>query len=114
MNVRWGEHPWEEIRDYAEEGALAVAPFGSTEQHGPMLPLDTDIHIADRPHLVRRDRMVRPTLKVDSRPEWAWQTPELSEIGAFGDPCLASAELGDTWAQPVALFLKRLWEEPLE
>jgi len=258
MNVRWGEHPWEEIRDYAKEGALAVAPFGSTEQHGPMLPLDTDIHIAervavtgaeraweqfqipalvlpvmpvglashhmrfhgtltlqpetyitvvaevlacavehgfrrigvisghggnvpglqlgikkvihqyrddftlrialyqghqdaemrrmrrevmdgqpsegqlaihasrsetsetlaDRPHLVRRDRMVRPTLKVDSRPEWSWQTHELSETGAFGDPSLASAELGeklwDTWAQPVALFLKRLWEEPLE
>ena len=48
MNVNWGQHTWEEIRDYAREGALAVAAFGSTEQHGPMLPLDTDIHIAER------------------------------------------------------------------
>ncbi len=257
MNVRWGEHPWEEIRDYARDGALAVAPFGSTEQHGPMLPLDTDIHIAervalsgarrawedfripvlvlpvmpvglaahhmrfagtlclqpetyitmasevlacvvehgfrkiavisghggnvpglqlaikktiyqfrddfplrialfqghqdaemrkmrrdiwddqpsegqpaihasrsetsetlaDRPHLVRRDRMLRPTLEVESIPEWSWQTHELSETGAFGDPSLANAELGEklweSWAQPVALFLKRLWEAPI-
>jgi creatinine amidohydrolase len=258
MNVNWGQHTWEEIREYAREGALAVAPFGSTEQHGPMLPLDTDIHIAervavsgakrawdtfeipalvlpvmpvglashhmrfagtltfqpetyitvvsevlssavehgfrkiavisghggnvpglqlgikkvvhqyrddftlrialyqghqdaemqrmrkevmegqpsegqlaihasrsetsetlaDRPHLVRRKRMVRPELKVDSKPEWAWQTHELSETGAFGDPSMASAELGeklwDSWAEPVALFLKRLWDEPLD
>lgn len=258
MNVKWGEHTWEEIRDYAQQGALVVAPFGSTEQHGPMLPLDTDIHIAerwaldgaqrawerfgvpslvlpvmpfglalhhmgfpgtlslqpetyvaavaeilgcvvehgfrriavisghggnvpalelamqkvvhryarekplrialfrahqdapsaerrrallegepsegqpgihaarwetsetlaDRPHLVRREKMVRPTLKFPQVPEWTWQTHELSESGAFGDPSLASAALGERmwemWADAVALFLKRLWEAPLE
>ena len=257
MNVLWAEHPWEEIRDYAQQGALVVAPFGSTEQHGPMLPLDTDIHIAeknarsgaelvwersqipvlvlptmpvglaphhmrfagtltfqpetyvtlvselltcvvehgfhkialisghggnvpglklavskvvhqfrdaaplrialmeagkdplfrtlmgqvrdempdqgqpgihasisetsetlnDRPHLVRRDRMVRPTLKRQTVPEWHWQTHELTETGAFGDPSLARPEFGGkiwaAWAEAVAEFLKRLWDEPL-
>lgn len=257
MNVLWAEHTWEEIRDYVQQGALVVAPFGSTEQHGPMLPLDTDIHIAeknavsgaqlawerfqipalvlptmpvglathhmhftgtltfqpetyvtlvaellesvvrhgfqkigvisghggnmsglqlairkvvyayakdrplrialmqghqdplsrklfqeisaglpgegqpaihasrwetsetlnDRPHLVRRDRMVKPQLKVERIPEWSWQTHELSETGAFGDPSLATPEIGEkiwnAWAEATAMFLKRLWDEPL-
>ena len=47
-SVKWGEHPWEEIKQIAESGAVAVAPFGSTEQHGPMLPVDTDIRIAEK------------------------------------------------------------------
>lgn len=46
--LKWGECTWEELQEAAEQGALAVAPFGSTEQHGPMLPLDTDIHIAEK------------------------------------------------------------------
>ncbi|MGQ9732130.1 MAG: creatininase family protein [Candidatus Zipacnadales bacterium] len=46
--LKWGECTWEEVKAAAEVGAVVVAPFGSTEQHGPMLPLDTDIHIAER------------------------------------------------------------------
>ena len=46
--VRWGECTWEQVRAAAEDGAMAVAPFGSTEQHGPALPVDTDIHIAEK------------------------------------------------------------------
>lgn len=255
MNVLWAEHRWEAIKHYAEQGALVVAPFGSTEQHGPMLPLDTDIHIAerkarsgaelaweryripvlvlptmpvglaphhmhfagtltfepetyvslaaeiltcvvqhgfrkiavfsghggnfpglklaigkvvyqfrekmslrialmeadplfkklmtqirqempdegqpgihasiaetsetlnDRPHLVRRERMVRPTMKRTTVPEWRWQTHELTETGAFGDPSLAQPEFGEkiwnAWAESAAQFIKRLWEDPL-
>jgi len=255
--VMWGESTWEQVREAAEQGALAVAPFGSTEQHGPMLPLDTDIHIADRlaadgaryaeehfgiralvmptlpyglaahhmgfagtvtlrpetylavvadvlrcavrhgfhriavisghggnrpglelamsevvsecsdeqslrialfqghsdpefarlspeifhgepsegqpgihaarwetsetladrPHLVRRDRMTRPEMTRDTVPEWSWRTHELSETGAFGDPSLARADLGGrawaAWAEAVGKFLKRLADEPL-
>ena len=254
MNIRWAEHTWEEVRAAAREGALAVLPCGSTEQHGPMLPLDTDVRIAqrmaedgarvaweryqvralvlpvlpfglashhlafagtitfepetyitllaeilrsvvrhgfrriavvsghggnmpgidlamakivhefrdrmalrvaqfnghqdpefaarsremmqdqpseeqpgihasrwetsetlaDRPELVRRERMVRPTLKLAQVPEWTWMTHELSETGAFGDPSLAVAELGhrtwEAWAEAVGAFLKRLAE----
>jgi len=254
-SILWGDHSWEEIKQLAEAGALAVAPFGSTEQHGPMLPVDTDVRIAekvaaegamvaaeqhgvpvlvlptlpfglalhhmafagtvslqpetyvaavseilgcavkhgfrkiavisghggnepglklgitkvvhaspravrialyrgwgdpefakrraeafkdlppegqlafhasrpetagtlaDRPDLVRRDRMVRPELKVDQAPEWSWMTHELSETGAFGDPSLATAEIGHklwrAWAEAVGLFIKRVWETEL-
>ena len=255
--LKWGECTWEEVQAAAERGALAVAPFGSTEQHGPMLPLDTDIHIAekvaldgarvaaeehgvdclvmptmpyglalhhmrfagtvclapetyvaviadvlrcgvkhgfrkiavisghggnrpalelgmtkvvaesadqfplriamfqghqdpefakrsrelhqgepsegqpsihasrwetsetlaDRPDLVRKDRLQRPTLKRDSVPEWRWMTHDLSETGAFGDPTMARAELGEKmwaiWAEAFGLFLKRLAEQRL-
>ena len=36
---------WTEIKEAAEEGAVAVIPIGSTEQHGPHLPVDVDINI---------------------------------------------------------------------
>jgi len=257
MKIKWGEHTWEEIVEKAKTGAVVVSPWGSTEQHGPCLPLDTDIHnaeriandgarvanerygipvlvlptmpfglaphhmrfagtitlepetyiavvaevlrsvvkhgfrkiavisghggnesglqlgvrkvvmefldtsplrvaifqghrdphfaklrtelmkdeppegqlgihasrwetsktLADRPHLVRKDKLVRPVLKEKSVPEWTWMIDELSETGAFGDPTLARADLGErmwnAWAEAAALFIKRLWETPL-
>lgn len=36
-----------ELRDLLREGALALLPVGSTEAHGPHLPLDTDVLIAE-------------------------------------------------------------------
>lgn len=37
---------WEDLRELAREGAVALLPVGSTEAHGPHLPLDTDVIIA--------------------------------------------------------------------
>jgi creatinine amidohydrolase len=37
---------WPEARTAAEEGRLVILPVGSTEAHGPHLPLDTDTHQA--------------------------------------------------------------------
>jgi creatinine amidohydrolase len=254
-SIRWGDHTWEELAQIAQSGAVVVAPFGSTEQHGPMLPVDTDIHIAtrraadgaelatqrdgipvlvlptmpyglathhmsfagtislqprtylavvaeilssviahgfhkiavltghggntpglqlgltetvhtgslpeqrvyvalfqphrdpeyavclrashagepsepqpalhaaraetsqtlaDRPHLVRRDRMVTPTLNMAEQPEWTFALDEISATGATGDPSLARAEIGERrWkchAEAVARFIRRVWE----
>ncbi|MCE5238459.1 creatininase family protein [bacterium] len=258
MSLLWGEHTWEDVRDAAAQGAIVVAPFGSVEQHGPMLPVDTDVRIAqnlaeggarralelfglrtlvlptmpfglalhhmnfagtislqpetyvaviadvlrcvvqhgfrrigvitghggnepalklgieklvhefagrqtvriayfrghrdptfaelsrgiwkdepsegqpgihasrwetsetlaDRPHLVKRNRMVRPTHSRPDIPEWDWRTEEITVTGAFGDPSLARAELGEqcwaAWSEAVAQFLKRLADEPLD
>ena len=37
---------WEELSEDAAAGAVALVPVGSTEAHGPHLPLDTDVLIA--------------------------------------------------------------------
>lgn len=36
------DYTWPELGDYFAEESLAVIPLGSTEQHGPYLPLATD------------------------------------------------------------------------
>ena len=38
---------WEEVRDLPAEGAAALLPVGALEAHGPHLPLDTDVVIAE-------------------------------------------------------------------
>jgi len=71
--------------------------------------------LADRPHLVKREKMVRPTLKRTSSPAYCWRTDELSETGAFGDPSVATVELGEQlWEasiESVARFLVTISEE---
>ncbi len=37
---------WREARDYFARHPIALQPIGSTEPHGPHLPLDTDVTIA--------------------------------------------------------------------
>ena len=38
---------WEEVRDAAGPGSVAVLPVGAIEAHGPHLPLHTDVIIAE-------------------------------------------------------------------
>jgi creatinine amidohydrolase len=38
---------WPEVKELAEGGALALLPVGSTEAHGPHLPLNADVLIAE-------------------------------------------------------------------
>jgi creatinine amidohydrolase len=40
------ELSWPQIREFAEAGAAALLPVGSTEAHGPHLPLNVDVVIA--------------------------------------------------------------------
>ena len=37
---------WTEVRDFISDRTVAILPIGSTEPHGPHLPLDTDVTIA--------------------------------------------------------------------
>lgn len=46
MNVLAAEVPWPRIKALAEAGAWALLPVGSTEAHGPHLPLNVDVVIA--------------------------------------------------------------------
>lgn len=38
---------WEELAAVARQGAVALVPVGSTEAHGPHLPMATDVILAD-------------------------------------------------------------------
>lgn len=42
MSIFLGEQTWPEVKMAIEKGAVSVVPVGSTEQHGPHLPLETD------------------------------------------------------------------------
>jgi len=44
--ILYAEHTWPEIKEAIEKGKVALLPVGSTEDHGPHLPLETDIFIA--------------------------------------------------------------------
>lgn len=41
------KHTWPEARDLLDGRTVAILPIGATEPHGPHLPLDTDVTIAE-------------------------------------------------------------------
>jgi mycofactocin precursor peptide peptidase len=45
-NWALGDLAWPDVAERAADGALLAVPLGSTEQHGPHLPLSTDTDIA--------------------------------------------------------------------
>jgi creatinine amidohydrolase len=45
--VKLGDLAYPEVRSLVEAGAVALWPIGSTEAHGPHLPLGTDVLIAE-------------------------------------------------------------------
>lgn len=103
------EPPW--LRD-----VLAALPDeGGLRGHADLV--ETSLALADRPEKVRRDRIVRPRLKVDREPDWEWLTHELTDNGVLGDPTGANAELGQrVWEGAIADLcerLRRLWTTDL-
>ncbi len=46
-DVLLGQRTWQDARTLAREDRLVIVPVGSTEAHGPHMPLDTDTHQAD-------------------------------------------------------------------
>jgi len=45
--LRLADTTWERVRDLDRAAAVAILPTGATEAHGPHLPLDTDVTIAE-------------------------------------------------------------------
>jgi creatinine amidohydrolase len=62
----WGQMTWQGVRDLRSRGLdMAILPVGSTEQHGPHLPLETDTTLAEavaREVSARTSVVVLPTL----------------------------------------------------
>jgi creatinine amidohydrolase len=62
-----GDETWPELGEHFEENSLALVPLGSTEQHGPHLPLSTDHLIAEafaREVAERTGHLCTPTVTV--------------------------------------------------
>ncbi|QCJ48063.1 creatininase family protein [Haloprofundus sp. MHR1] len=65
------DQTWPELGEYVAEQSLAVVPLGSTEQHGPHLPLATDHLIAEslaRAATERTGHLCTPTINVGVSP----------------------------------------------
>src|SRR6476646_4706748 len=56
---RYEEFTWPEIRDAVAENRVAVLPVGTVEQHGPHLPLVTDVLTATEMSRMAVERMPR-------------------------------------------------------
>lgn len=72
---RLADLSWPEVGHRARAGAVLAIPVGSTEQHGPHLPLSTDTDIAvslcDRLAVARDDVLIAPAVAYGSAGEHA-------------------------------------------
>ena len=62
-----GAQAWPDLAEYFEQESLAIVPLGSTEQHGPHLPLSTDHVIAEelaRAAAERAGYLCTPTVNI--------------------------------------------------
>ncbi|HEX3787378.1 MAG TPA: mycofactocin biosynthesis peptidyl-dipeptidase MftE [Pseudonocardiaceae bacterium] len=127
--MRVADLAWPEVGRRARAGAILAVPVGSTEQHGPHLPLSTDTDIAvalcERLALARRDVLIAPPLAYGSSGEHAGFPGTLSigqdalelllvELGrsaaeTFDHLLLVSAHGGNT--EPVVRAVRRLRAE---
>lgn len=67
MSKRLQQLNWGEVQELLKKSKLAIIPTGSTEQHGPHLPLGTDYLIAD--HIAQKvseriEALVTPVIPV--------------------------------------------------
>jgi creatinine amidohydrolase len=65
------DRTWPELGEYVAEESVAIVPLGSTEQHGPHLPLATDHLIAQglaREAAARTGFLCTPTINVGVSP----------------------------------------------
>ena len=47
MSYLFRDQSWPQIQEHLEEKSLLILPVGTTEEHGPHLPVDTDARIAE-------------------------------------------------------------------
>lgn len=63
----WNAISWPEFSDEDTARWIAVLPLGATEQHGPHLPLETDVMIGEA-YLARLQQLLPPELPVSFLP----------------------------------------------
>lgn len=80
MSRRWADQPAPKLAGLLSERSILVQPIGAIEQHGPHLPLSTDVLVpeavgaaaVDRAAAEGLDVWLLPTLAVSKSDEHAW------------------------------------------
>ncbi len=70
---------WEEARDAAGPGSVAILPVGAVEAHGPHLPLETDVIIAQAMAHAGAARLAARALRVVVLPPLTYTTAAFAE-----------------------------------
>ncbi len=47
MSYLFGDQSWPQIQEHIKKNSLLILPVGTTEEHGPHLPVDSDARIAE-------------------------------------------------------------------
>lgn len=97
------EITWEDFQSFVKRNGLVVMPVGSTEQHGPHLPLGADTIIAfeiAKKFAERSDGIVAPPIS------WGYK-PQPGSSGGTGFPGTCSLD-GSTLTALVRDFLREL------
>src|SRR5258708_12848248 len=76
MKYKYEEFTWPEIRDAVAQNRVAVLPVGTIEQHGPHLPLLTDVITATEMSRRAVEQMPSEALLLPSG-QYAFNEPHL-------------------------------------
>lgn len=111
----FGNYSNRDIQEGLKDVYKGLTPEGQVAIHASRS--ETAETLADREHLVKREKMAKPRLKMEKVPSYAWRTDELSETGAFGDPSSATKELGDklwqVWSRAIGKYLRAISREEI-
>jgi creatinine amidohydrolase/Fe(II)-dependent formamide hydrolase-like protein len=104
--VRLAEHTTTTAADALADAEVGLLPTGSTEQHGPALPLSTDFTTAEAfaRSQAREDAVEQPSTSPPSQArEDAVEQPSTSPPSQAREDALEEAEAGasDTWGRQV-------------
>ena len=100
---------WEEARDAAGPGSVAILPVGAIEAHGPHLPLETDVIIAQAMARAGAARLAARGLRVVVLPPLAYTAAAFAQ-GFAGTlslrPETVTATVLDIAAQPGSSWIR--------
>lgn len=96
---------WEEARDSAGPGTVAILPVGAVEAHGPHLPLETDVIIAQAMARAGAERLARRKVPAVLLPPLTYTTAGFAQ--GFGGTISLRPETVSATIVDVAASLRR-------
>jgi creatinine amidohydrolase/Fe(II)-dependent formamide hydrolase-like protein len=108
-SIYFVDYRWPELKEFAEKNAILILPVGQVEEHGPHLPVGTDLmisqHTAERVDMSQAvdepvrsmSRFVGPDIITRHHAKVFWSTwrHSGSKTGTYGCPTKASREKGE-------------------